>query len=54
MIFNFGYPEILKIKSVLNLKRFKRVSGNDVIKCNIILFGFSFFNKKNNGMKDNR
>ena len=52
-IFNFGYPDILKIKSVLNLNRFKSVRGNEVIKCNTILFGFCFFNKKYRGKKDN-
>ena len=40
---SLGYPEILKINSVLNLvDKLKSVKGSEVIKCNIILFGFVF------------
>ena len=52
--FNLGYPEILKINLVLNLKKLKRVRGNDVIRCKIIRSGFSFFNSNNKGKKESR
>ena len=35
IIFNLGYPDILKIKLVLNLKIFKIVNGNDVLNVKI-------------------
>ena len=51
MIFNFGYPDILKIKSVLNLNKFKSSIGKEVTRCKINVSGFFFFNKKNKGKK---
>ena len=54
MIFNFGYPDILKIKSVLNSNKFKSSIGKDVTRCNINVSGVFFFNKKNKGKKDSK
>ena len=51
MIFNFGYPDILKIKSVLNLNKFKSSIGKEVTRCKINVSGFFSLTKKTKGKK---